>query len=286
MNSQTNDRRLPEWFKVRLSTNERFARVRNSIREGNLHTVCQSAACPNRCECWSAGTATFLILGDVCTRGCGFCNIAKGMPQRVDLQEPERVAKAVAALGLTYAVVTSVTRDDLSDGGASLFAETIRAIRMRSPRCKVEVLIPDFQGSASSLQSVLEAMPDVLNHNLETVPAFYARVRPEADYDRSLRLLEQAKARGLTTKSGMMLGLGEGIPEVRRVLADLRRSGCDILTLGQYLRPRKDLLPLVKFYRPEEFGSLREEALAMGFSHVAAGPLVRSSYHAERYAFR
>ncbi len=276
-------RRLPDWFKVRLSTNERYSAVRSLVRTGNLHTVCESAACPNRNECWNAGTATFLILGDVCTRKCGFCNIPSGCPAETDRGEPERVAGAVASLGLSYAVVTSVTRDDLPDGGADLFAKTIRAIRTRTPRCRVEVLVPDFQGLPQPLDAVLDASPDVLNHNTETVPSLYPRVRPQADYGRSLQLLCRAKERGAITKSGIMLGLGESGEEVRSALSDLRGAGCDIVTLGQYLQPSRGHLPVQRFYRPGEFESLRLFALRLGFRDVVAGPLVRSSYRAARY---
>jgi lipoic acid synthetase len=275
-------RRLPDWFKVRLSTNERYSAVRSLVRTGNLHTVCESAACPNRNECWNAGTATFLILGDVCTRRCGFCNIPSGCPAETDRGEPERVAGAVAGLGLSYAVVTSVTRDDLPDGGADLFAKTIRAIRTRTPRCRVEVLVPDFQGSTSSLDDVLDASPDVLNHNIETVPSLYSRVRPQADYGRSLQLLRRAKERGAVTKSGIMLGLGESGEELRSALRDLRGAGCDIVTMGQYLQPSRGHLPVQRYYRPGEFESLRLVALGLGFRDVVAGPLVRSSYRADR----
>jgi lipoic acid synthetase len=266
-----------------MSTNRRFFQVRNRVREGNLHTVCEGAACPNRNECWNAGTATFLILGDRCTRHCGFCNIAGGTTCPVDPQEPQRVADAVKALDLDHAVVTSVTRDDLPDGGAGIFVDTILAIRLCSPDCRVEVLIPDFQGSLASLAAVLNAGPDILNHNIETVPSLYSRVRPGADYERSLLLLRRAKERGAATKTGLMLGMGEGIDEVRTVLRDLRSAGCDILTLGQYLRPSLNNLPVERYYRPEEFESLRNEGLGMGFRNVSAGPLVRSSYHAARY---
>jgi lipoic acid synthetase len=276
-------RRLPAWFKVRLSTNERYSAVRGRIREGKLHTVCESAACPNRNECWNAGTATFLILGTLCTRSCTFCNIPSGEPRAVDQDEPRRVAGAVALMGLAYAVVTSVTRDDLPDGGAKVFADVLLAIRRSSPHCRVEVLIPDFQGSCTSLEAVLAAGPHVVNHNIETVPSLYPRVRPGADYGRSLRLLERAKQRGFVTKSGIMLGLGEGTDEIRTVLQDLRSAGCDILTIGQYLRPSLNHLPVERYYRPEEFESIRSEALGLGFRGVAAGPLVRSSYHASRY---
>jgi lipoyl synthase len=278
--SQIPVQRLPDWFKIRLSTNERYSRIRSLVRKQALHTVCESAACPNRNECWNAGTATFLILGDVCTRRCGFCNIPKGTPQPADLGEPERVAGAVAALDLSYAVVTSVTRDDLPDGGAGLFAETIKAIGQRTPSCQVEVLVPDFQGSAPSLDTVLAAGPRVLNHNIETVPSLYRRVRPQADYERSIRLLKYASARGIAAKSGLMLGLGEVREEVRSVLRDLRDAGCSLLTVGQYLRPHKRALPVSLFYHPRDFDSLREEALGMGFRSVSAGPLIRSSYNA------
>lgn len=265
-----------------MSTNRRFFQVRNRVREGNLHTVCEGAACPNRNECWNSGTATFLIMGDRCTRNCGFCNISSGRPDAPDHDEPERVASAVAALKLDYAVITSVTRDDLPDGGAAVFAETVRAIRERSPYCRAEVLIPDFQGSRSSLNTVLQAEPDVLNHNIETVPSLYPAVRPQADYERSLQLLRRAKSRGTVTKTGLILGLGEGMDEVRSVLKDLRTAGCDLLTLGQYLRPARKNVPVARYYRPEEFALFRREAQDLGFRQVVAGPLVRSSYHAAR----
>ena len=284
MIAPSRDKRLPPWFRVGMSTNRRFFRVRNHVREGNLHTVCEGAACPNRNECWNAGTATFLILGDSCTRNCGFCNIAGGTTRPFDPHEPQRVADAVKALDLDHAVVTSVTRDDLPDGGAGIFANTISAIRLCSPHCRVEVLVPDFQGSLASLTAVLNARPDILNHNIETVPSLYSRVRPGADYERSLLLLRRAKERGADTKTGLMLGLGEGIDEVRIVLQDLRSAGCDVLTLGQYLRPSLNNLPVERYCRPEEFESLRNEALGMGFRSVVAGPLVRSSYHAAHYS--
>ena len=283
MHSQPATRKLPPWFRIRLTANERLTNVRRLIRDNNLHTVCRSAACPNQTECWSAGTATFLILGDICTRGCRFCGVPKGTPAGLDREEPGRVADAVSALDLGYAVITSVTRDDLPDGGAAIFAETIRAIRMRNPRCRVEVLIPDFSGSPESLRTVLDAMPDVLNHNLETVPSLYSRVRPQADYKRSLELLKRAYEHGAVTKTGLMLGLGESIDAVKSVMRDIRRAGCSILTLGQYLRPGRTHLPVEKYYHPDEFDALRQEARSLGFRHVAAGPLVRSSYHAEKY---
>jgi len=266
-----------------LSTNDRYAAVRSRVRKGGLHTVCESAACPNRNECWNAGTAAFLILGDVCTRNCGFCNIPSGVPAAPDRDEPARIGEAVSSLGRSYAIVTSVTRDDLPDGGAGAFADTIEAVRRRSPECHVEVLIPDFQGSWESLETVLKSGPHVVNHNIETVPSLYPRVRPGADYGRSLRILEHAKQRGFVTKSGMMLGLGEKDDEVRSVLKDLRSVGCEILTVGQYLRPSMRNIHVDRYYRPEEFESLKNEAHNLGFRRVAAGPLVRSSYHAARY---
>jgi lipoic acid synthetase len=276
-------KRLPPWFKIRLAANERLENVRNLIRENNLHTVCSSAACPNQTECWNAGTATFMILGNICTRNCRFCGVPKGSPQGLDLDEPDRVAHAVASLHLRYAVITSVTRDDLDDGGSSLFAATIGAIRTKAAGCRVEVLIPDFKGSEISLGTVLDASPEVLNHNIETVPALYPAVRPQADYQRSLALLASSHAHGALTKSGLMLGLGESIDEVRAVMHDLRKVECSILTLGQYLQPGKYHLPVEKYYHPDEFASLRDEARAMGFLHVSAGPLVRSSHHADQH---
>lgn len=275
--------RLPPWFKIRLSMNDSSAKVRNLIRNNKLQTVCGSAACPNRPECWNSGTATFLILGNVCTRGCAFCNIPKGIPEGIDRDEPNRVVSAVKSLQLKYAVITSVTRDDLPDGGASLFARTINLIRENVPGCRVEVLIPDFQGLQSSLHTVVDASPDILNHNIETVPSQYTRVRPQADYYRSLNLLNRAHLSGIVTKSGLMVGFGENIDEILAVLRDLSNVACSILTIGQYLRPGKNHLPVHKYYHPDEFILLREEAIKMGFKQVVSGPLVRSSYHAEQY---
>jgi lipoic acid synthetase len=283
MRPKENFNRLPPWFKMRFSPGERSADVRDLIRDNKLHTVCRSAACPNRTECWNSGIATFMILGNVCTRGCRFCNVPKGTPEGLDIDEPNRVARAVSALKLDYAVITSVTRDDLADGGASLFAASIQAIRSRSPGCRVEVLIPDFQGSETALRTVLNAKPDVLNHNVETVPSIYRRVRPQADYRRSLDLLAYAGKSGAVTKTGIMLGLGEGTDEVLGVMRNLREVGCSILTLGQYLQPGKNHLKVERYYRPDEFSMLREQALSLGFRHVMAGPLVRSSYHASTY---
>ena len=280
MPSREEQQRLPAWFRIRLSTTQKWNRIRNAVDSRNLHTVCRSASCPNKTECWNAGTATFMILGDICSRSCGFCSVPKGIPANADHDEPRRIAEAIADLGLTYAVITSVTRDDLPDGGAGVFAATIRAVRSRVPGCGIEVLVPDFQGSHAALQTVLAALPDVLNHNLETIPSLYARVRPQADYRRSLSLLQQAAACGAMTKSGLMLGLGEGREELIATLHDLRAVGCSILTLGQYLRPGRHHLPVEHYYHADEFRELRQLALNIGFRHVAAGPRVRSSYHA------
>ncbi len=282
---QTHERsgKLPPWFKVRLTTNDQFKQVNSLIRANKLHTVCVSAACPNQTECWNAGTATFMILGNVCTRGCLFCNVPKGTPEGLDTEEPTRVAEAVNALKLKYAVITSVTRDDLEDGGAGIFAATVRAIRAKSSVCQIEVLIPDFLGAEASLLAVLDSNPDVLNHNLETVPSLYTKVRPHADYLRSLTVLARSNKYGTITKTGLMLGLGESMDEVRQVMGDLQSIGCSILTLGQYLQPSRKHLPVEKYYRPDEFTMLRDEAISMGFQRVVAGPLVRSSYHAAEH---
>jgi lipoyl synthase len=274
-------KRLPPWFRISLKTGDGFRNVQKHIRSNDLHTVCSSAACPNQSECWNAGTATFMILGELCTRSCRFCGVPKGKPSGLDQDEPQRVARAVVDLNLKYVVLTSVTRDDLRDGGADLFAGTIRAIRDASSGCRVEVLIPDFCGSADSLKTVLEACPDVLGHNLETVPSLYSRVRPQAVYKRSLQLLDRARTFGVTTKTGLMLGLGESYDEVTAVMRDLCSVDCRILTLGQYLKPGRTHLPVERYYSPEEFCSFREKALSLGFKHVEAGPLVRSSYHAD-----
>jgi lipoic acid synthetase len=276
--------RRPSWLKTRLPTGGEFLRVRELVEQQGLHTVCQSARCPNIGHCWSRGTATFMILGNVCTRNCRFCAVATGRPDPLDPDEPRRVAEAVRRLGLLYAVITSVTRDDLPDGGAQVFAETIREIRAAVPGCRVEVLIPDFGGSEEALRIVLEAQPDVLNHNLETVARLYPRVRPQADYQRSLLLLERAHGWGAVTKSGLMLGLGESDEEIREVMRDLRRVGCQVLTLGQYLQPSPAHLPVERFVPPEEFAHWREWGLALGFRHVESGPLVRSSFHADQQA--
>lgn len=272
--------RKPPWLKVRLPAGEAQREVSELIRQQDLHTVCQSARCPNLGECWSARTATFMILGDVCTRDCRFCAVLSGQPQPPDPDEPRRVAESVRQLGLKYAVVTSVTRDDLPRGGAEQFAATIAAIRAVSPQCRIEVLIPDFKGDAQALETVFAARPDVLNHNLETVPSLYPAVRPQANYPRSLSVLRSASEYGLPAKTGLMLGLGETEGEVTAVLADVMATGCRILTLGQYLRPSADHHPVRRYVPPDEFAAWARRGREMGFEHVEAGPLVRSSYRA------
>jgi lipoyl synthase len=276
--------RKPPWLKVRFPGGENYMRLKSIMREGGLHTVCEEAHCPNIGECWEAGTATFMILGDTCTRACGFCAVKTGRPGALDRLEPMRVANAVREMGLTHAVVTSVNRDDEPDGGASIFAATIRWIRRLSPGTSVEVLIPDFVGNWDALATVMDARPEILNHNTETVPRLYRRVRPKGRYERTLELLRRAKEMDpeAITKSGVMVGLGETKHELLTVFADLVERGVDVLTVGQYLRPSAKHLPLVRYYHPDEFAELREDALALGFRHVEAGPLVRSSYHAER----
>jgi lipoic acid synthetase len=277
--------RKPAWLKIRFNAREKFQEVAHLVDDLSLNTVCQEARCPNIWECFSNRTATFMLMGDICTRHCGFCAVAKGTPRPLDADEPRHVAEAVRRLGLRHAVITSVNRDDLPDGGAQHFAATIREIRRYNPGCRVEVLIPDFCGNWEALAVVMQARPDVLNHNTETVRALYKRVRPDAIYARSMELLRRAAAYRspdypVLTKSGIMLGLGETREEVLETMRDLRDSDCDILTLGQYLRPSLRHLPVEKFYHPDEFAELRQIGLAMGFKHVEAGPLVRSSYHA------
>jgi lipoic acid synthetase len=276
--------RKPPWLKVRFPGGPNYMRLKGVMREGRLHSVCEEAHCPNIGECWEAGTATFMILGDTCTRACGFCAVTSGRPQAIDRLEPMRVANAVREMGLTHAVVTSVNRDDEPDGGSSIFAQTIRWIRRLSPETSIEVLIPDFLGNWDALAAVMAARPEILNHNTESVPRLYRRVRPKARYERSLELLRRAKELdpGTITKTGIMVGLGEIEHELLRVFEDLLENGVEVLTLGQYLRPSAKHLPLVRYYAPCEFDHLRDEALALGFKHVEAGPLVRSSYHAER----
>jgi lipoic acid synthetase len=276
------DTRRPEWLRVRLPGGPNYQELKGLMRGLELHTVCEEAHCPNIGECWEARTATFMILGDTCTRACGFCAVKTGRPLTLDLGEPVRVAEAIERMGLRHAVITSVNRDELEDGGAGIFAGTIRQVRKRSPECSIEVLIPDFMGSEAALAKVMRARPDILNHNVETVPRLYPQVRPKARYPRSLEVLQRAKRLDATvfTKSGIMLGLGEEREEVLQVFRDLRAHGVEILTVGQYLRPSLNHLPIVRYVTPEEFADLKREALAMGFRHVESGPLVRSSYHA------
>jgi lipoyl synthase len=268
------------WLKVKLPHGENYFELKQLVREKRLHTVCESASCPNIGECWNQKTATFMILGDVCTRSCGFCDVKTGRPLGLDREEPARVAEAVRMLSLKHAVITSVNRDELPDGGAAIWAETIRQVKAQNPACTVEALIPDFEGLEASLMTVLEAKPDILAHNTETVPRLYRTVRPQAKYPRSLELLQRAKKQGFVTKSGLMVGLGEEWEELCQVMQDLCAVHCDILTVGQYLQPSRRHLAVLRIYTPEEFQQLRQAGLALGFRHVEAGPLVRSSYHA------
>jgi lipoic acid synthetase len=276
-------RRIPEWIRVRVHQGENFQQLQRLVRERRLHTVCEEAQCPNIFDCWNRRTATFMILGAVCTRACRFCAVTSGRPAELDIGEPLRVAESIAELGLRHAVITSVDRDDLRDGGAEIFARTIRAIRRRSPGTSIEVLTPDFQGDREAIRTVVEAGPDIFNHNTETVPRLYARIRPRAVYLNSLGLLAHVKelAPRMVTKSGVMVGLGETAEELLEVFRNMREHRIDVLTVGQYLRPSPKHAEVVRYWRPEEFEELRREALAMGFEHVEAGPLVRSSYHAD-----
>jgi lipoic acid synthetase len=276
----------PEWLKVRAPGSENYLRLKGLMRELGLHTVCEEARCPNIGECWHHGTATFMILGDVCTRACAYCAVTHGRPTELDQGEPEHVAHAIETMELRHAVITSVDRDDLADGGASIFAETIRQTRARVPACRIEVLIPDFQGLEEPLRAVLDAGPDVLNHNIETVPRLYRMARSGGRYPRSLELLDRSRGYRpeIPTKTGIMLGLGEEVDEVVSVFDDLRAVGVAILTVGQYLRPTPTHAPMVRYYHPDEFAELKRIALGKGFAHVESGPLVRSSYHAHEQA--
>ncbi|NOS78842.1 MAG: lipoyl synthase [Nitrospira sp.] len=274
--------RLPSWFKVNAQTGPDYLDIKQTMDRLKLHTICEEARCPNRWECWNARTATFLILGDICTRRCHYCSVETGRPMTIDHSEPRRVAEAVQALGLRHAVITSVNRDELPDGGASIFAETIRRTRALSPGCTIEVLIPDFEGNERALATVCAEQPEILNHNIETVRRLFPSLRPQGKYQRSMELLGKAKQQGMTTKSGLILGMGETLDEARDVMRDLRAVNCDILTIGQYLQPTRDHLPVTRYYDPADFALLKEEGIAMGFTHVESGPLVRSSYHAER----
>lgn len=276
----------PPWLKVRFPASPALVELQQLMRDADLHTVCEEARCPNIGECWSRGTATFMILGDTCTRSCGFCAVKTGRPGFLDTAEPRRVAVAIQRMGLRHAVITSVNRDELPDGGAAIFASTIEWVRRLSPGTTIEVLIPDFKGDLEALATVLAARPEILNHNTETVPRLYRQVRPQAIYERSLELLRRAKDLdpGTVTKSGLMVGLGETEPELLQVCRDLADHGVEVLTVGQYLQPTPAHLPIARYWTPEEFARVREQALAMGFTHVESGPLVRSSYHAEEQA--
>ena len=276
-------RRLPDWLKVRMPGGPRYIELKNMMRDSDLHTVCEEAHCPNIGSCWERGTATFMILGDICTRACAYCAVTTGRPGTLDLQEPARLAETALRMGLRYAVITSVNRDDLPDGGAFMFAECIAQVRKRLPDCKIEVLIPDFQGDRQALETVMEARPDTLNHNIETVRRIFHRVRPRGDFDQSLELLARVKtmAPDAVTKSGMMVGLGETWGEIIDNMRELRSVDCDLLTIGQYLRPSEKHVALARWYTPDEFAELKREGEALGFRHVASGPLVRSSYHAD-----
>lgn len=273
--------RRPEWLKVKFGSGENFQKVRSLIHTQKLHTVCESARCPNIGECWSKGTATFMILGDICTRSCSFCNIQKGHPVEYDQSEPFRIAEAVKQIKLKHAVITMVSRDDLEDGGAFLMAETIRKIKNAKPDCTTEALISDLKGKKENLEIVLDSKPDILNHNLETVKRLQKILRPQAGYDRSLKILKWAKEKHFVTKSGFMVGIGENIDEIIALMEDLRSVYCDIVTIGQYLPPTKLHYPLERFYHPDEFAVLKKTGLKMGFTHIESNPLVRSSYHAE-----
>ena len=272
----------PDWLRVRLRMGDHYRELKSLMRERALHTICEEAMCPNIGECWENRTATFLILGDVCTRNCGFCSVTTGRPPALDENEPERLAEAVSSLGLRHVVITSVTRDDLPDGGAEVFSRTIKRLRDQDPEIGIEVLIPDFQGNWSALETVMDARPDILNHNLESVPRLYQRVRPKAIYQQSLELLQRAKTcvPSAVTKSGLMVGLGESRDELISTFNDLRRHNVDVLTVGQYLRPTPRHLPIERYYTPDEFAELKQIAVELGFEHVESGPLVRSSYHA------
>jgi lipoic acid synthetase len=278
--------RKPAWLKVRAPGGANYIRLKRLLRDANLHTVCEEAHCPNIGECWEDATATFMILGDVCTRNCGYCAVAHGKPTWEDREEPERIGRATATMGLAHVVITSVNRDDLADGGAAHWAATIRAVRRHAPECRIEVLVPDFQGVASAIETVLDAGPDVFNHNTETVPRLYKLARHGGRYERTLDVFRHVarRAPGLVTKSGIIVGLGEEREELLETMRDVRAAGVSILTLGQYLRPSPAHLPVARYYHPDEFAALAEAGRAMGYAHVEAGPLVRSSYHAKKQA--
>jgi lipoic acid synthetase len=282
--SRTELGKRPEWLKVKLPTGDNYTDVKNLMRRQKLNTVCEEAKCPNIAECWNHRSATFMILGDTCTRSCGFCNVKLGIPNELDINEPYRVVESVIELDLRHVVITSVNRDELKDGGATIFKECVRLIRERKPDCTVEILIPDFKGEEHAFEIIMQSPPDILNHNLETVPRLYHAVRPQAKYERSLNLISWFKNRGLKTKSGIMVGIGEKPEEVLELMKDLVSHGCDILTIGQYLQPTKEHLPVDRFVTPDEFRMYKEEGLKMGFKIVESAPLVRSSYHADQHA--
>lgn len=274
----------PEWLRVKLPSGENYKDVLTLMRKSKLNTVCEEAKCPNMAECWNSRTATFMILGDTCTRSCGFCNVKTGMPNELDLDEPRRVAESVEQLQLRHAVITSVDRDELKDGGASIFSETVKLIKEKMPSCTIEILIPDFQGKEESFEIIMQNPPDILNHNMETVKRIYHAVRPQAKYQRSLNLIRWFKDHGMKTKSGIMVGIGEKNEEVIDLMKDLIAHGCDILTIGQYLQPTKQHLPVDRYVTLEEFKMFKEEGLKIGFKAVESAPLVRSSYHADKHA--
>lgn len=275
--------RRPDWLKVRLPSGDNYREVLSMMRKSQLNTVCEEAKCPNLAECWNNRTATYMILGDTCTRTCGFCNVKSGRPSFLDLEEPFRVAQSVIDLGLKHVVITSVNRDELEDGGAKIFSKTIELIRKQSPTCTIEILIPDFQGNIKSFEIIMQNPPDILNHNLETVQRLYHAVRPQANYQRSLDLIKWFKSKGLKTKSGIMVGIGERTEEVLEIMKDLKNHNCNIMTIGQYLQPTKNHLPVDRYVTLEEFALYKEEGKKLGFEAVESGPLVRSSYHAEKH---
>ena len=275
----------PNWLRVKLPTGKEYAKVREIVSTHKLHTICESGSCPNMGECWGAGTATFMILGNICTRSCGFCAVATGRPLPVDLKEPERIAQSVRLMNVKHCVITSVNRDDLKDGGSIIWVETINAIRRVSPQTKFETLIPDFMGNWENLQRIIDAHPDIVSHNTETVQRLTKKVRVQAKYDRSLEVLKRLKDAGMKTKSGIMLGLGETEQEIYETMDDLRAVGCDVLTIGQYLQPTKQHLPVVEFIHPEVFAKYKVIGLEKGFRYVESGPMIRSSYHAEKHIF-
>jgi lipoyl synthase len=280
-------RRHPDWLKVQIGGGETYVKMKNLLKTAKLHTICEEAKCPNIAECFGCGTAVFLILGDICTRSCAYCNVCHGEPLPINENEPKDIAESVKSLGLKYVVITSVTRDDLSDGGASVFSQTIQEIRRMNNRCKIEVLIPDFTGNRNALQTVINAVPDVINHNIEVIEALFPDVRPNGDYQRSLSVLKTIKSikKTMKTKSGFMIGFGETKDQIIATMQDLRSSGVDFLTIGQYLQPTRNHLSVSKYYTPEEFEEFKMIAVDLGFQHVESGPLVRSSYHADKIVF-